>query len=296
MENAHSRKEFENLKTIVVHYGTFHADDVFTVAYVQVLRRFYGLDMLKVVRTFKPGDFMTLENGYLVADTGNGEFDHHFPEADKKRRTNGVPYAAFGLVVKAFHHDFLTEDEYTIFDKKFIEPIDYHDNCGGGNQLSYAISLFNRNWDDPDPNIDKNFFDAVNVATAILEKAIKNIRSFNNAMSIADSQVIDEETHAVYMDKYAPVEEFFAEDPRVLYIGSPSLRNTYQMITVKDPCKVSKKLFPERIRGVSYPDGVFDSDGLSFCHPSGFMATFRDKEAARAYIKKYMEDFKNVEM
>ena len=290
MENSHSKEEFKNLKNIIVHYGTFHADDVFTVAYVQLLRRFYGLDMLKVVRTFKVADYMTMENGYLVADIGGGEFDHHFPEAEKKRRDNGVPYAAFGLVVKNFHHDFLSEDEYNLLDKKFIESIDYHDNCGGGNQLSYAISMFNKNWDDPDPNIDNKFFEAVDVASVILSKTIDNIRSFARARAIANSQNIDEETHAVYLDKYAPIEEFFSDDPRVLYIGSPSLRNTYQMITVKDPCRISKKLFPTNIRGISYPDGVYDADGLSFCHPSGFMATFKDKETARKYIKKYMEE------
>ena len=275
---------FKSLKSIVVHSGVFHADDVFTVAYVQLLRKFYGLQQLKVIRTFKVGDFMTMENGYLVADIGKGYFDHHFPEAEKKRRADGVPYAAFGLVVKEFHEGFLSEEEYGFLDKKLIEPCDYHDNTGGGNTLSFAIGVFNKNCDDPDPNNDPKFFEAVDLATTVLEKFISNVRSFAKAKEIADQQTI--EGNAIYMDSYAPIGEFFAEDPRLLYIGSPSLRGTYQMITVKDPCGVTKKLFPERIRGVSYPDGVFDADGLSFCHPSGFMASFRDKETAKKYIEK----------
>ena len=88
------------------------------------------------------------------------------------------------------------------------------------------------------------------------------------------------------MDVYAPVNEYFADNPDVLYVGSPSLRGTYQMITVKDPRGVAKKLFPEEIRGISYPDGVFNDDGLPFCHPSRFMASFKDKESAKAYIEK----------
>lgn len=279
----YSADQFKSLKTIVVHSGVFHADDVFTVSYVQMLRRFYGLSMLKVIRTFTIRDYMTIENGYLVADIGKGEFDHHFHESEKKRRNDGVPYAAFGLVVKAFHSDFLSDDEYSILDKKFIEPIDLHDNCGGGNQLSYAIAAFNKNWDDADPNNDPKFYEAVDVATIILEKFIKNVRSLIKAQEIAKSQTV--EGNAIYMDEYAPITEFFADDPNVLYIGSPSLRGTYQMLTVKDPCGVAKRLFPERIRGVSYPDGVFDDEGLSFCHPSGFMASFRDKATARRYIE-----------
>lgn len=282
----YTKSQFCDLKSIVVHSGVFHADDVFTVAYVQTLRKFYGLDMLRIIRTFKVGDFMTLENGYLVADIGKGEFDHHFPETEKQRRPNGVPYAAFGLVVKAFHEDFLSDEEYDLLDKKFIEPIDYHDNCGSGNQLSYVISMFNKNWDDADPNTDFKFFEAVEVASTILSKAIGNIRSFAKAKYIAKKQTID--VDAIYLDEYAPIGEFFADDPRVLYIGSPSMRGTYQMITVKDPQGVAKKLFPERIRGVSYPDGVYDGDGLSFCHPSGFMATFNTKESAKKFIEKYM--------
>lgn len=282
----YTKSQFADLKSIVVHSGVFHADDVFTVAYVQLLRKFYGLEMLRVIRTFKVAEFMTLDNGYLVADIGKGEFDHHFPEAEKKRRPDGVPYAAFGLVVKAFHEDFLSDEEYNLLDKKFIEPVDYHDNCGSGNQLSYAISMFNKNWDDVDPNTDSKFFAALDVASAILTKAIENIRSFAKAKKIAEDQTVD--VDAVYLDKYAPIGEFFADDPRVLYIGSPSMRRTYQMITVKDPCGVAKKLFPERIRGVSYPDGVYDADGLSFCHPSGFMATFDTKEHAKKFIEKYM--------
>lgn len=276
--------QFKSLKSIVVHSGVFHADDVFTVAYVQMLRRFYGLGMLKVIRTFRVADFMTIENGYLVADIGKGDFDHHFPDAEKKRRADGVPYAAFGLVVKEFHEDFLNEEEYKILDKKLIEPTDYHDNSGNGNALSFAISIFNKNWDDVDPNNDPKFFEAVDLASTILEKFIDNVRSFAKAKAIANEQTV--EGNAIYMDKYVPINEFYAADPNVLYIGSPSLRGTYQILTVKDPCGVAKKLFPERIRGISYPDGVYDQDGLSFCHPSGFMASFKDKETAKRYIKK----------
>lgn len=283
----HTTEEFKSLKAIVVHSGSFHADDVFTVAYAQMLRRYYGLSLLKVIRTFKIAEFMTLDEGYLVADIGKGEFDHHFREVEKVRRADGVPYAAFGLVVRAFHEGFLTEEEYLALDKRLIEPMDYHDNCGSGNQLSSAISVFNKNWDDPDPNNDPKFFEAVDIASKILEKFVENTKSHCRAKAIAEKQIA--EGSAVYLDEYAPITEFFAEDPNVLYIGSPSLRGTYQMITVKDPCGASKKLFPERIRGISYPDGVFDDDGLSFCHPSGFMATFRDKETAKAYVQR-MED------
>lgn len=284
----YSIEDFKLLRYVAIHAGVFHADDVFSVAYVQLLRKHYGLSLLKVLRTFKVADFMTIENGYLVADVGGGYFDHHFPDAEKKRRPNGVPYAAFGLIAKEFHDGFLSEEEYSALDKKLIEPLDAHDNNGCGNNLSLAIAMFNRNWDDNDPNIDSKFFEAVDVATVILTKAIENAKSLAKAKQIAEKQTID--GNAVYMDRYAPVNEFFSDNPDVLFVGSPSLRGTYQVISVKDPLGVSKKLFPERIRGTSYPEGVYDEDGLSFCHPSGFMATFKDKEYAKKYIDRMMTD------
>ena len=64
MNITYTVEQFKSLKSIVVHGGVFHADDVFTVAYTQLLRAHYGVGALNVIRTFKVADYMTFENGY----------------------------------------------------------------------------------------------------------------------------------------------------------------------------------------------------------------------------------------
>jgi uncharacterized UPF0160 family protein len=79
--------------TIARHPGVFHADDVFCVA--ALLRVCPGAE---VVATPAPGPEFD-----LVVDVGGvheplkGRFDHHQPNSPV--RENGVPYAAFGLLM-----------------------------------------------------------------------------------------------------------------------------------------------------------------------------------------------------
>lgn len=143
------------IHTVVVHGGNFHADDLFTVAYLLKYFDFIGVPVT-YKRTFQITDEMTLENGYIVVDIGLGEFDHHQKEELKQKRANGTAYAAFGLVVKTFHDTYLSEEEYQMLDKIFIEDLDRHDNYGTPNHLSLAIGSFNMNWDkDIDQKLQK---------------------------------------------------------------------------------------------------------------------------------------------
>lgn len=285
-------EKFRNARNVVVHSSVFHADDVFTVAYLKMLREFYKLPPLNIYRLGHNGEVrpsMTLDNGWIVADVGKGEFDHHFKEEDKAYRENGNPYAAFGLIVRAFHQGFLNEEEYDRLDTTFIQPIDYHDNYGTSNMLSSAISTFNLNWDAPDRSVSASnecFCEAVEIAYKILSNAISSARSIVRAKELAKKQTIT--GHTIFMDKYAPVMEYFTYNPDVEFIGSPSDKRGYQVIGVKDATKNNKRLFPEAIRGISTVDP--DEHGLLFCHPSGFMATFDTKEHAMKFMAEYMED------
>lgn len=280
--------DIKNITKVVVHSGIMHADDVFTVAYIQLMKKALGQEPVQVIREFKIGLGQTLKNGYLVADIGGGRYDHHCKEEHKERRPNGSAYASFGLVVRDFHKGFLTEDEYELFDKKFIEPLDWYDNNGSSNQLAAVIYSFNKPWDDNTPGTDFRFFSAVKLAMTILEQYISSIRALARAKSLALSSKVDGET--IYLDRYAPVSEFVSGNPDINFIGAPSLRGGYQIVAVKNPKGENKKLLPESIRGLSFGQFEYNDEGLNFCHSSGFMATFRDKEAAREYMNSLFEN------
>ena len=72
---------------VLTHGGKFHADDVFSGAFLTILK-----PGIQIERAFQ------VPEGYagLVFDLGWGRFDHHQQGAPV--RENGVPYAAFGPV------------------------------------------------------------------------------------------------------------------------------------------------------------------------------------------------------
>jgi uncharacterized UPF0160 family protein len=82
-------------KTMAVHSGDFHADDVFAAALISMI-----YPKLKVIRTRNPDQFDTCD---IVADVGlihdptKLRFDHH-QEGRAGSRENGILYSGFGLV------------------------------------------------------------------------------------------------------------------------------------------------------------------------------------------------------
>lgn len=281
--------DISKIDKIVVPAGVFHANDVFLVAYINLMKKYLHQAPAQIIRiTRMPGINQTLENGYIVAGIGRGEFDHHTTEDQKVRRPDGTPYAAFGLVAKAFHEGFLNNEEYTYFDKKFIKPLDYFDNYGkGNNQLALCINSFNKNWDDTNTDIHIRFAKAVDIATVILDQYIESLRSLIKAKEIAENIEVDGET--VYLDTYIPIHAFLANRDDVKFIGSPANRGGYQIVCVKDHNNRNKKRFPEPIRGLNLKT-EYNSAGLNFCHSSGFLAIFKDKESAKKYMDTLIDE------
>ena len=166
-----------NLNTVVVHSGTFHLDDVLFVAMAQLARTFNSLPLLTVVRSNRVQPEWTLENGYLVGDVGNGQYDHH--DATPKLRENGEPYAAAGLLFRDLWQSLgLSESAFLTIDKEFIAPSDLHDCTGCGNDLARLIKALNPNWDEPSsPDaINSQFGKAVDIVITLLDAHIERIR------------------------------------------------------------------------------------------------------------------------
>jgi uncharacterized UPF0160 family protein len=113
----------------VTHNGIFHADEVMASV---ILMQLY--DEVEIRRSRNPKDF---DEADIVYDVGDGEFDHHSDQ--KEYRENGIPYAACGLIWRAFGHkvikrrgpgllkDQVDEVFYSI-DGTLIEGIDARDN------------------------------------------------------------------------------------------------------------------------------------------------------------------------
>lgn len=82
----------------------------------------------------------------IVFDIGGGAFDHH--GNDEKKRENGVPYAAFGLLWQQLGTAVLGDEKQAEkFDFRFVQPLDQNDNTGEPDEIASLIADFNPVWD-----------------------------------------------------------------------------------------------------------------------------------------------------
>jgi uncharacterized UPF0160 family protein len=120
--------QVKNKKTVAVHSGNFHADDVFSVATLAI----YFKDKIKVIRTreekiISKADYILDVGGEY--DPKKNRFDHHQIKGPEKRE-NGIPYATFGLIWKQFGQKLAgSKEAQEIIDKKLVQPIDADDNA-----------------------------------------------------------------------------------------------------------------------------------------------------------------------
>lgn len=111
---------------IATHNGHFHADEIMAVA--ALLLKYPGADIIRTRRMEE------IESADIVVDVGHihdpsiMRFDHHQPQGAGKR-SNGIPYASFGLVWKEFGVEIAGgEEEANLIEEKLVMPIDALDN------------------------------------------------------------------------------------------------------------------------------------------------------------------------
>lgn len=247
------------------HSGVFHADEVFASAFFRILNPDF-----KIIRGFKiPDNF----NG-VVYDIGGGEFDHH--QSPRERRPNGIPYAAFGKVVRYYYPLLMGADEYMKFDDLFVKYIDDQDNGGNKNPLSMAIKKFNPIFGTNESGTE-NFYLALNVAQAILEREIATCQSHEAAIKEAQP-LIEAGEEITVIDKFLPVIGELCESD-VKFLVYPSQRGGWnaQCVTVSRDTFERKCSFPSSWWGLSSEELP---EGITFCHASGFLLAAESKEKA----------------
>jgi uncharacterized UPF0160 family protein len=180
---------------IATHDGSFHADEIFAVAALYLLG-----EPVEVVRT---RDREALARADVRVDVGfrddisTADFDHHQRDFTLTRE-NGVRYASFGLVWRAFGTRICggDEDVANAVDATLVQPVDANDT---GQQLSsplidgvHPITLngiiggFNARWDeDLAPAEERERFDAaVALARGILAREVASAASGRRARRI----------------------------------------------------------------------------------------------------------------
>jgi len=265
----------------ITHAGIFHADDVFSVALLQMLN-----PEIAVERVFKVSS--EISDDTLAFDIGGGKYDHH--QIGAEERPWGVKYAAFGLLWRSlklgeFGQPALPKDVYELVEREFVEPIDAYDN-GQLNAaytmpylaLSKTISWMNPSWDSSD-DANTAFNNAVAFASQILEIAISSEISKVKAKGIVEDALAKSNGGYMVLDQFAPWQDWLFQSEKsdgILYAIYPSNRGGWNIQAV--PTNLGshelRKPFPESWRGLSQDDlKTKVGMGLTFVHPNGFLAS-----------------------
>lgn len=253
------------------HAGDFHSDDVFSAAFLRMLN-----PDIKIERGFEvPENY----DG-IVFDIGGGEFDHH--QVDNEYRENGIPYASFGKLWRAFGNRLVSEKSLNNIDEMLIQGLDESDNMGTYNSLAIAIYSLNPSWND-NLSSDEQFEKAVEMATLMLENTIKREQAKEQAEKIVQQAIYKSyNKEIIILPQFVPsIEYLIPTDAK--FVIFPSNRGGYniQVIPEEKGNKKAKIDFPKEWAG--YRDELCDMSniqGLNFCHNARFLCAAKDLKSA----------------
>lgn len=289
---------------VVTHNGSFHADDILAVATLNLLYR----GNIEIIRT---RDGSIIESGDIVLDVGGiydpeqNRFDHH-QEGGADIRTNGVPYAAFGLIWRHFGLKLVDNIQvHESIDSDFVQQIDAADT---GYLDFYSEKLQNVIWTpnqifrtfEPDDEIStpeslmENFVYLVEFATNFLEKLIiKKTNQVIDWQEVAKAYDRAKDKRIVVLDKGASWHEILIPTETIYVIFPSNSDNSYRIYAVpKEKGKYpTKKPFPESWRGKTNEElqKATGNSGAMFCHNVGFTMAVDNLENSIILAKKSLE-------
>lgn len=300
---------------LVTHSGTFHADDVFAYAVLAIVFPNHELIRSRDKEDWAKGD--------IVFDVGGGEFDHH--NVDKVYRENGIPYASFGLVWKAFgarclkvsFSDVQKEEIVKQVDEEFIQAIDAFDNgkdlvkgCDVKlNTLSDIIESFNNLVDSVDvensEELEKRenayFLEATKMAMRLLNNKLVGINNVYRDKGIVKKAFENRlDNRLVVLDKKCNWEATLREldtEQEVWFVVYPRYDGHYiQVIRKGQDTFDARKDLPASWAGLREDLGeVVGINDAIFCHPARFVAGAKSKKSILKMAEKAIEAIEKAE-
>lgn len=285
---------FSKKQKIVTHNGKFHADDIFAVA---TLRLITG-GASTIVRT---RDQAEIDSADYVVDVGavhdpeKNRFDHH-QQGGAGVRSNGIPYASFGLVWKKFGEEICGSAEVSArIDAKIASPIDADDN---GVTLVESVNettpynfhsflyAFRPTWKENPDMYDSSFLELVPLAEKVLRREIIIARDgLEASKKVTEAYEASTDKRLVVLDSWYPYQETLGTYSEPLYIVAPrAVDNLWKVETVRKGAYgfENRKSLPVQWAGLR--DGVLaEASGVPdavFCHNGRFLAVAKTKEGA----------------
>lgn len=280
---------------VATHSGSFHPDEVFAVATLQL---FLGDSDLQIIRT---RDESVIEKADWVIDVGGvydvetNRFDHH--QNGSPMRDNGIPYSSFGLVWKHLGEQITGSVEITNFIEEAIaQPVDAGDNGVNLytlNELKVApcemysvIGSFKPVWGS-DKTEDEAFVEAVDFARGFLERKISFAKANIEMKQVVQAGYEAAENKALLVFDEPVNRHSFIEYPDVnviVYPSESSGEQTWRAVVIATDYHTfsNRAEFPEAWAGLRDVElaAVSGIEDAVFCHKGRYFFVAHSKEGA----------------
>jgi len=268
-------------KTIATHNGSFHADDVFSIAAFKLMDPSFTLVRTRDSELIAKADIVIDVGGEYDPETDR--FDHH-QRGGAGERENGIPYSSFGLVWQKYGVEICQgkADVANAVDAGLVSTIDAID-CGHVNgvvegiSLSQAIGMFNPTWQE-ESDFDACFDEAVAFASRLLTRFIAAASGGISAKAIV-AKAIEQaaDPRVIVLERYIPWKRtVHALSDEALYIVYPSPTGQWriQSVPVEPGSFENRKSLPKAWAGLSGAElqEVSGIDDAMFCHNGLFIA------------------------
>lgn len=278
-------KEFAHGST---HSTKFHADEVFTTAFMRKLNPDF---------TYERNLDIPEDKSVLVYDKGMGKYDHH--QKDNEIRDNGIPYASFGKVYRDFSKyliiddRLMTKDERDVVENRLVQKIDAVDNGIGRNDYSSFIDLLNPINRDGKPEEKENemFEKAVSFAQDVLERFMEKSVEIGRQFGIFKENIANDKNiknGVLSLNEYVNINEPNVKDilieKEIDLVVYPSMRGGYNVqqvqILQEDGTNVGRLPFPQEWCGKK-PEEL--PEHITFCHAGNWLLSIDSKNKREAF-------------
>jgi len=284
------------MQTVIVHSGTFHPDDVFAVATLQL---HLGKENIEVIRTrndeiISNGDWAVDVGGVYDADAQR--FDHHQNGAPV--RDNGIPYAAFGLVWKHFGEEVAgSKSVADAIEERIAQPIDAGDNGVALHTLNElgvspyelynVVHSFRPAWGSEMTN-DEAFLQAVDFARGLLLRTIAHAKAGEKIKAVAQAGYEAAEDKSILIFDDHVDRNSFVKFPDVNAIIYPSDDVERGRVWKVGVVPTEHGTFNDRVKFPVAWAGLRDEElekvsgikGAIFCHKASWRFVAKTKEGA----------------
>ncbi len=278
---------------VATHPGTFHADDVFAVA---VLGLLHGPP--DVVRTrdaaLQDACDVRIDVGGR-SDPATGDFDHH-QKGGAGERANGIRYASFGLVWRAYGEQLAgSAHAARAIDERLVQGVDANDTgqtiaeslVGDIRPMTVSgvVAAMNPAWDEeltPDEEAAR-FAEAVALATRVLERELAGAAAFARAQRLVQEAIgRAADPRIIELDRNMPWREAVVTGaPEALYVMYPKSDGWgMQAVPRELGTFENRRDLPEAWAGLSGEElaAVTGVPDAVFCHSARFYVSAASRD------------------